>query len=81
MCKFCNRPLAKKAVKDPVPMTVPRMMDNELDGPPDELQNRVKWMAPVQLLQDSEAEGKGVTIPLFPLGGYVYLVSPDCTYF
>lgn len=81
MCKFCNRPLAKKAVKDPVPKTVPRMMDSELDGPPNEQQNRVKWMAPVQLLQDSEADGKGVTIPLFPLGGYVYLVSPDCTYF
>lgn len=33
----------------------------------------VRYMAPISLMQDSEPDGKGVIMPLFPLGSYVYV--------
>lgn len=49
------------------------------DLPEENPADEVKWMMSPALLQECEPEGDGTVLPLFPLGGYVYLVcAPLC---
>ncbi len=42
--------------------------------------DEIKWMPSCVFLTDSEPEGESPVLPLFPLGGYVYLVSLPYAY-
>mmetsp|Transcript_26906 Transcript_26906/g.66304 ORF Transcript_26906/g.66304 Transcript_26906/m.66304 type:complete len:382 (+) Transcript_26906:48-1193(+) len=55
-----------------------RMAEDDLDAPEDD---SVMYLPPAPLLKDSEPDGKegSVVIPLFPLGGYVYLPYTEHT--
>jgi hypothetical protein len=56
----------------------PNILGMTMAGGPDELSDygdEIKWMPSCLTLSNSEPDGESPVLPLFPLGGYVYLVS------